>query len=80
MRNHEEDTQDPLQMIHETIVCDERDWAEDERSAVISAIVCGWREMLPQVADRFGWSEEHIARLSRLRAKFIKLCPVAGDD
>ncbi len=31
--------------------------------------VCGWRE----VADKFAWSEEQIARLARLRAKLGSL-------
>ena len=35
---------------------------------------------LPEVAEKFGWSEEQNARLSRPRAKFIKLCPAAGED
>ena len=62
--------------MHNAIVQSERAWDEDEQSAVIFAIVwgsvhetdpvCGWRE----VADKFAWSEEQIARLARLRARF----------
>jgi hypothetical protein len=42
-----------------------------------SAVICGWHEVLPEVAV---WSEEQIDRLSRLRSEFIKLCPAARDD
>jgi len=52
----------------------------DELNAAIFGIVCGWHEVLPAVAQKFGWSEEQIDRLTRLRARFVALCPLAGDD
>jgi hypothetical protein len=45
-----------------------------------SAVICGWHEALPEVTEKFNWSEEQIDRLSRLRSEFIKLCPAARDD
>jgi hypothetical protein len=36
----------PAVVIHNAIVQSERDWDEDEQSAVIFAIVCGWRESI----------------------------------
>jgi hypothetical protein len=55
---------DPLQAIYDAIAEDDRDWSENERSAVIYAIVCGWQELLPEVAV--------------LRARFRELCPGAA--
>ena len=52
----------------------------DELNAAIFGIVCGWHEVLPAVAQKFGWSEEQIDRLTRLRARCVALCPLAGDD
>jgi len=44
-----------LEVIHNEIVQSERDWEEDECSAVIFVIVCGWHDVLP--CREFGWSE-----------------------
>jgi hypothetical protein len=41
--------------------------------------ICGWHEVLPQVARKFGWSEEQIDRLARLRTRFIALCPLCAE-
>ena len=76
MNNVQETTEDPMEVIHNAIVQSERDWDEDECSAVIFGIVCGWHEVLPEVAEKFAWSEEQIARLARLRARFSQLALV----
>jgi hypothetical protein len=40
--------------------------------AWIYGIVCGWDDdMLPELADKFGWSDEAVARLKRLRALWV---------
>jgi hypothetical protein len=70
---------DPLEVIRDALIQSERDWDFDESSAVIFAIVCGWHEVLPQVARKFGWSEEQIDRLARLRTRFIALCPLCAE-
>jgi hypothetical protein len=65
-------------VIHNAIVQSERDWNEDEQSARHfrnclgvrarnGTPVCGWREVLREVADKFAWSEEQIVRLARLK-------------
>ena len=69
---------DPLQAIYDAIAEDDRDWSEDERSAVIYAIVCGWHELLPEVALKYDWSDEKIVRLTYLRSRFRELCPGAA--
>ena len=71
---------DPLEVIRNAIIQSEREWDFDELSAAIFGIVCGWHEVLPAVAQKFGWSEEQIDRLTRLRARCVALCPLAGDD
>lgn len=46
MPDHEETSEDPLQVIHDTLVCDDRDWSRDEPMAVIFGIACGWPTVL----------------------------------
>jgi hypothetical protein len=76
----QEPTTDPLQVLYDAIVDDDgRDWGENEHTAIILAILCGWHEVMPEIAKKFGWSEEQIGRLSFLRARFLKLCPIAAD-
>ena len=69
---------DPLQAIYDAIAEDDRDWSEDERSAVIYGIVCGWNELLPEVAVKYDWSDEKVVRLTYLRSRFRELCPGAA--
>ena len=66
---------DPLEVIRNALIQSERAWDFDELSAVVFGIVCGW----PEVAQKFGWSEEQIDRLARLKARFVQLCPLDGD-
>ena len=63
-----------LKVIRDAIVQSELEWDQEEPSAGVFAIVCGWHEALPEVAEKFGWSEEQISRLSRLRANFVRFC------
>lgn len=71
--------EDPVEVIYTAIVQSEREWVQEEPSAVIFAIACGWHEVLPEMAEKFGWSDEKIARLAHLRAQFVNLCPAAAD-
>ncbi len=80
MNGIQETTEDPLEMIHNAIIQSERDWDEDECSAIIFGIVCGWHGALPEVVEKFGSSEEDLSRLTRLRPRFTQLCSIAGDD
>ena len=57
--------EDHLEVICDAIVGSDRAWHEDERSAVIFGIVFQWHEVLPEAAEKFGWSEEQITRLAR---------------
>jgi hypothetical protein len=69
--------EDPLEMNHNLIVQFERDWTEDGLSAVIFVIVCGWHEVLPEIAEKFAWSEKQLARLTWLGASCVQLWPTA---
>ena len=70
MNGIQETTEGPLEVIHNEIVQSERDWEEDECSAVIFGIVCGWHDVLS--CREFGWSEEDINCLTRLRIRFAQ--------
>jgi hypothetical protein len=32
----------------------------DETHAILFGVICGWHEALPEVAEKFGWSEDDI--------------------
>jgi hypothetical protein len=36
--------------------------------------------MMPEIAEKFHWSEDQILRLQRLRAGFVGHCAAAADD
>jgi hypothetical protein len=80
MKLTKEISQDPWEVIYNAIVQSDRDWSTDEPSAVIFGIVCGWHEVLPEVAEKFDWTEEKTYRLGRLRASFVAQCPAAAED
>jgi hypothetical protein len=75
-----ESSQPPLEVIYNAIVQSDCDWSSDEPGAVVYAIVCGWHEMMPEIADKFHCSEDQILRLERLRAGFVAQCGAAADD
>jgi hypothetical protein len=54
-----------LDSLRAVIVTDPRDWSIDRRDAWIYAIVCGWDEVLTEVARRHRWDDATIARLQR---------------
>jgi hypothetical protein len=64
-----DDVGDPLEVIRNALIQAERDWDFGESSAVIFGIVCGWHEVLPEKAQKFGWSKEQIDRLARLKGQ-----------
>ena len=64
-------SQDPLEVIYNAIVQSDRDWSSNEPSAVVYAIVRGWRETVSEIAEKLNWSEDQILRLERLRAGFV---------
>jgi hypothetical protein len=53
-----------LKVIRDAIVQSELEWDQEEQSAVVLAIVCGWHEALPEVAEKFGWSEDVLDSVS----------------
>ena len=67
-------TEDPCESLHMAIVFHARDWAADRRDAWIWGIVVGWDdESLADIASRFGWDRNMVARLKRLRIRFSSL-------
>jgi hypothetical protein len=51
-----------------------RDWGQDKRDAWMWGIICGWDERsMQECRSRFGWSDEDVARLRRLRQRFMGL-------
>ncbi len=62
---------------------DSRDWSARSSDAWLYGLLCGWdcddvrdhdedcREAMSEIAARFGWSQEEVARLRRLRAAVL---------
>jgi hypothetical protein len=48
--------------------------------AILFGVICGWHEALPEIAEKFGWSEDDIENIARLHRRFGKLCPAAARD
>lgn len=75
-------TENPLESLAITVATDSRDWGQNKRDAWIYGIVCGWsnnddpdapgEDAMGELARRFSWSDEDVARLKRLRATYIQ--------
>jgi hypothetical protein len=67
----------PLKALRETLMFSSQDWGEAADFAWIYGIVCGWQDeeddYHPSLQADFGWSDEQVARLKRLRAAFADL-------
>ena len=62
-----------LQSLHGAIVFDSKDYSLNSRAAWIYGIVVGWGadeidedDALPEVAEKHGWSDGDVRRLTRL--------------
>lgn len=57
--------------LYDTLVFSSRDWSQDPTDAWLYGIVAGWpANVLHHLAGRFGWTDEDVARLSRLHKDF----------
>lgn len=78
-------TEDPLRALADTLATASNDWADSRAGAWIYGIVLGWdpdpedlddedeSSAMDQLALRFRWSDEQVARLRRLHAAFQQL-------
>jgi hypothetical protein len=65
-------SEDPFESLETTISTHVRDWAADERDAWVWGIVLGWdAASMHELATKFGWTAFTVARLRRLRQKFM---------
>jgi len=69
--------ENPLRALANAIALSSQDWGEAADFAWIYGIVCGWddeddpaSDAYPQLQAEFGWSDEQVARLKRLRQRF----------
>ena len=66
--------ENPFESLHATLVFCSRDWAVNEKDAWIWGIVVGWDwddESMSKIRSQLGWSDETIARLTRLHKQFL---------
>lgn len=71
---------DPLTALHTTLAFAVDDWSETRAKAWIWGIVCGWDdESIAELAPKFRWSDDAIARLRRLHVRFKAIDKEAGN-
>lgn len=63
----------PLASLEMTLPFHPRDWSEHHRDAWIYGVIVGWDTALEDVAHKHGWTPETVARLQRLRERFLSL-------
>lgn len=72
-------TENPLESLSDTIAFSSADWGAARDLAWIYGIVLGWDDddddegAMPDIAQRYGWTAETIARLRRLHAEYERL-------
>jgi hypothetical protein len=72
-------SENPFASIVTSIATHSRDYGNDPTDAWVYGIVCGWddgpdddsRAMI-ELAEKHGWTEDDVARLRRLHAKWIE--------
>ena len=68
--NEFSETADSMRTVMSTHV---RDWATNKRDAWLWGIVCGWNdEAMSEVAQKFSWDKQTVARLRRYRKAFME--------
>ena len=61
---------DLLAILHGAMVRDlDQPRDADETHAILFGVICGWHEALPEVAEKFGWSEDDIENIARLQVQ-----------
>lgn len=70
----------PLKALESTVTFSSMDWGEARDTAWIYGIVCGWDEddpeeesAMPELAAKFGWTDEQVTRLRALHAEFVRM-------
>lgn len=69
----------PLKALSDLLAFSSRDWGEERDTAWLYGIVCGWdgdegdESAMPEVAAKFGWADDRIARLRALHRNFEAL-------
>jgi hypothetical protein len=71
-------SEDPFASIVTSIATHSRDYGNDPTDAWVYGIVCGWDDepdddsrVMEELAEKHGWTEADVARLRRLRTKYI---------
>ena len=75
---------DPLRSLIDTIAFSSADWGAARDLAWIYGIVLGWdndegdddpetADAMSEIAAKFGWSDEQVARLRRLHLRFVDI-------
>lgn len=70
MKTDSTHTENPLVSVEAAIAFSPHDWSAHHRLAWIYGITCGWDDSLEEVATKFRWSEETVARLERLHSRW----------
>lgn len=71
MSNPFEPPENPFESLHFVIACSSRDWSKTRDDAWLYGIICGWDDnSIAELAPRWEWSEDDVARLKRLHARY----------
>ncbi|MFC8182434.1 hypothetical protein ACFULT_26480 [Rhodococcus sp. NPDC057297] len=64
-----------------------KDWSTEKEAAWLYGIVSGWDSddpdddpAMPELQARFGWNDEAVARLRRLREQWVTLAAAAAAE
>lgn len=60
----------PLKSLKTTVAFAADDWGQTRGKAWLYGIICGWDDAMAEVAARFHWEPETVARLQRLHESF----------
>lgn len=63
-------TVNPFDSLHAAICTTSRDMGEAKLDAWVYGVVVGWDSAMPELAAKFGWTEETQARLRQLHEVF----------
>ena len=72
--------ENPLESLKDALSFAVDDWGDSRAKAWVYGIVLGWdsdydgEDAMGELAERFGWTPDQVARLRRLHARFIELC------
>ncbi len=63
----------PIESLENTVATDPRDWMIYKRDAWLYGVIFGWRDAMPEVAAKHGWTQVDVARLNRLHKRWQEL-------